>query len=51
MQHQHNELYYNYNAQSVEVDHTDIWPWGGGVRGSGLRLHSVHFNADQSQYE
>ena len=28
MQHPHNELYYNYNAQSVEVDKIDIWPWG-----------------------
>lgn len=29
MQHGHNELYYNYKAQSVEVDNIDIWPGGG----------------------
>lgn len=29
MQHRHNELYYNYKAQSVEVDNIDIWPGGG----------------------
>lgn len=32
MQQRHNELYYNYKAQSVEVDNIDIWPGeGGGV--------------------
>lgn len=34
MQQRHNELYYNYKAQSVEVDNIDIWlrgGWGAGV--------------------
>lgn len=30
MQQRHNELYYNYKAQSVEVDNIDIWPGKGG---------------------
>lgn len=38
MQQRHNELYYNYKAQSVEVDNIDIWPGEGGG-GRSVLLH------------
>lgn len=39
MQQRHNELYYNYKAQSVEVDNIDIWLGRAGGGGWSVLLH------------